>query len=74
MKQRKHYADSTTRAYKSRAKRFTETVSRVITFMHRTIESLQRALANLRTRYRTVRLNNRKLVSGLYSGSISVSL
>lgn len=74
MTKRKHYADSTNRAYKCRSPRFKETVERVIQFFYRTAESLQKALASLRTRYRTVRLDTRKLISGLYHGSIIVTL
>lgn len=71
---RRSYSDSTTRAYRCRSARYKETVTRVITYMYRTIESLQKAMANLRNRYRKVQMGDRKLVSGLYQGTIIVTV
>ena len=47
-------------------------VTRVISFINRTETQLLRALQMLRMRYKSVRID-RKLVRGLYTGSITVA-
>lgn len=70
----KSYKEQQARAYKCRSPRFKEAVTKLISFINRTIEGLQLSLANLRKKYKTVRLVERKLQHGLWMGYIEIGM
>lgn len=70
---KKLYKSYHNRGYHVATQRFQDTKTRIITFVNRSIESLQKALVMLKNRYKSVSIT-RKLVGALYSGEITVTL